>query len=86
MPVTESQNQDTLVVPTLLLTVDETGISIPQHQDSNIDMELESIVSSLDKFVIKKKTKLIIDKKIILEDRILKKWRQDINMHCRVSF
>ncbi|XP_011144159.1 uncharacterized protein LOC105185966 isoform X2 [Harpegnathos saltator] len=45
-------------------------------------MELEPVHSSFDTFVVKKKN-LVIDKRIILTDTMLKKWRQNINFQCR---
>lgn len=56
-------------------------IASSQH----LDMELESLHSSLNTFLVKKK-KLVIDKRIVLKDTVLKKWRQNINFQCRVSF
>lgn len=55
-------------------------------QQMETDMELELLHSSY--FMIDKPSKKgkIIDKKIALNDMQLRKWRQNTNIHCRVSF
>lgn len=69
---------------TRTLSVKDMGMTVfLQHMDKN--MELESLHSSLNTFVVKRK-KLVIDKKIILTNSVLEKWRQNINLECRVSF
>ncbi|XP_014475946.1 PREDICTED: uncharacterized protein LOC106745143 [Dinoponera quadriceps] len=49
--------------------------------DKDMDIELESLYSSLDGFVIKKKH-LIIDKKIVKTNAVLMKWHENINFGC----
>ncbi|XP_032674162.1 uncharacterized protein LOC116845502 [Odontomachus brunneus] len=51
-----------------------------QHMDLN--MELESLHSSLNTFVVSRK-KLVIDKRTVLTNTVLEKWRQNINFECR---
>lgn len=65
------------------LHMEKTGMLVPLQQT---DMELESLNSSY--FVINEhsKKRKIIDKKIALTDEELGKWRQNVNIHSKVSF
>ncbi|XP_071630524.1 uncharacterized protein [Temnothorax longispinosus] len=70
-----------VVVPAELPREETRMLVLPQQEETN--MELESLDSSY--FVIRshsKKSK-IIDKKTELSNKLLKKWRQDVNIHCK---
>lgn len=72
-----------MAVPAPELAVEETRTLVsPQRIETA--MELESLDSRY--FVIDRRTKKnkIIDQKIALNDKQLRKWRQDINIHCKV--
>ncbi|XP_018403833.1 PREDICTED: uncharacterized protein LOC108780577 [Cyphomyrmex costatus] len=69
-------------IPTPELPAEKTAILVPSQQ---IEMELESLHST--NFVIakhSKKTK-IIDQKIVLTDKQLQKWRQNIKIQSKQS-
>lgn len=73
-----------VTVPVLELPIEETRMLV-LSQRMETDMELESLHSSY--FMIDrhpKKGKL--DQKIVLNDKQLGKWRQNVNIHCRVGF
>lgn len=55
-------------------------------QEIEMNMELEPLDSNY--FMINRRSKKnkIIDQEITLSDRQLRKWRQNTNIHCRVSF
>ncbi|XP_071566454.1 uncharacterized protein [Temnothorax nylanderi] len=64
------------------LPIEETRMLVlPQQEET--DMELESLDSSY--FVIRRHSKKskIIDQKIVLSDKQLQKWRQNVNIHCK---
>lgn len=81
MPDTQLYTEDTLVlIPTDPLPAKETGISISlQHAD----MELEPIQTSSDISMIKKKTKMHIDKRTTLDTKAFKRRLQNVNIGCR---
>lgn len=71
---------------TRTLSVRNIEMTVPlQHVETDMNMELESIHLSFDRFMIKKKN-LVIDKNIMLTGTVLNKWRQDINFQCTVGF
>lgn len=82
VPAPTSEYIQDIVLPAVI-PEEKTGVSAPLDHD--INMELESLCLSIDNFIIKKK-KIMIDKKTILEEKLMKKWHQDVNIHCRVSF
>ncbi|XP_071636860.1 uncharacterized protein [Temnothorax longispinosus] len=69
-----------VVVPAELPREETRMLVLPQQEETN--MELESLDSSY--FVIRSRSKKskIIDKKTELSDRQLKKWRQNVKIHC----
>ncbi|XP_018378039.1 PREDICTED: uncharacterized protein LOC108770812 [Trachymyrmex cornetzi] len=69
-----------LAIPAPELPVEKTGMLVPSQQT---DMELESLNSSY--FVINKHSKKskIIDKEIVLTDKQLWKWRENVNIQSK---
>lgn len=57
----------------------------PISQQIESDVELQSLESFESVFAVKK-SKNIIDKKTILNDKLCVKWRRSVNIWCKVSF
>lgn len=74
-----------MATPVPELSVEEMRkLDLPQQMQT--DMELELLHSN--EFMINKPLKKgkVIDQKISLDDKQLRKWRQNTNIHCRVGF
>jgi len=71
-----------VAIPATELPAEKTGMLVPSQQT---DIELESLNSSY--FVINKHSEKhkIIDKEIVLTDKQLWKWRENINIHSKVN-
>jgi len=88
MPAIPSEN---IVIPELSVEKAFAPLSVEQkkafpQQQAELDMELESLHSSF--FIIKKHPKKgkVIDKKIILDDKLFRQWHQNEKICCTVGF